>query len=178
MRTIAALGALFLVAVALVAAAIALGSEGYHALTHEELAAHLSLLPNAPQRFAATVHFANGRVATYELAGDELYLDAHILKWKPLANFFGLNTTYELDRVAGRYRDLEQERTAPRAVYSLAPERVVDLFSLRRRFAFLALLLDAEYGSATFAAVAQPAELELRVSTTGLLLREASSSSR
>ena len=42
----------------------------------------------------------------------------------------------------------------------------------------LALLLDVEYGSATFAAVAQPAELELRVSTTGLLLREASSSAR
>ena len=178
MRVIAVLGAFFLVAVALVAGAIALGSEGYHALIHEELAASLSVLPNAPQHFAATVRFANGRVATYELAGDELYLDAHILKWKPLANFFGLNTVYELDRVAGRYRALEQERAAPRTVYSLAPVRVVDLFSLRQRFAFLALLLDVEYGSATFAAVAQPAELELRVSTTGLLLREASSSAR
>ena len=178
MRAIAALGALLLIAVALAAGAIALGSEGYHALTHEELAAHLSVLPSAPQRFAATVRFANGRVATYELAGDELYLDAHILKWKPLANFFGLNTAYELDRVAGRYRAVEEERSAPRTVYSLAPERVVDLFSLRRRFAFLTLLLDAEYGSATFAAVAQPAELELRVSTTGLLLREATAVKR
>ncbi|MEW6688209.1 MAG: hypothetical protein AB1452_03850 [Pseudomonadota bacterium] len=49
----------------------------------------------------------------------------------------------------------------------------MDLFALRRRYAFLEALLDAEYGSATFVPVAGPAELELRVSTTGLLLREA-----
>jgi hypothetical protein len=42
------------------------------------------------------------------------------------------------------------------------------------RYAFLEALLDAEYGSATFARVTQPAELEARVSTTGLLMREVS----
>jgi hypothetical protein len=47
------------------------------------------------------------------------------------------------------------------------------LFGLRRRYEFLAPLLDAEYGSATFIPVTRPAELELRVSTTGLLIREA-----
>jgi hypothetical protein len=35
------------------------------------------------------------------------------------------------------------------------------------------VLLDAEYGSATFIPVTGSAELELRVSTTGLLIREA-----
>jgi hypothetical protein len=47
------------------------------------------------------------------------------------------------------------------------------LFGLRRRYEFLAPLLDAEYGSATFVPVTQPVELELRVSTTGLLIRDA-----
>ena len=54
----------------------------------------------------------------------------------------------------------------------LGQDKPMDLFGLRRRYAFLAPLLDAEYGSATFMPVAQPAELELRVSTTGLLMRE------
>ena len=40
-----------------------------------------------------------------------------------------------------------------RTVHSLAPDTPIDLFDLRRRYAFLAPLLDAEYGSATFVAV-------------------------
>jgi hypothetical protein len=58
-------------------------------------------------------------------------------------------------------------------VHSLAPDTLVDLFDLRRRYAFLAPFYDADYGSATFVAVSRPAELEVRVSTTGLLIREA-----
>jgi hypothetical protein len=49
----------------------------------------------------------------------------------------------------------------------------VELFRLRQRYAFLAPLYDAEYGSATFVQVKEPAELEVRVSTSGLLVREA-----
>jgi hypothetical protein len=48
----------------------------------------------------------------------------------------------------------------------------VDLFGLRKRYAFLAPLLDAEYGSGTFVPVRRRAEFEVRVSTTGLLIRE------
>ena len=77
------------------------------------------------------------------------YVDAHVLKWKPAVNMLGLHTAYELDRVAGRYDDIERERTANRTVYSLTPERSVDLFGLRQRYAFLSPLLDAEYGSGT-----------------------------
>jgi hypothetical protein len=85
---------------------------------------------------------------------------------------FGLHTAYELDRIAGRFRDVEQERTAARTVFPLGAKKKVDLFGLRRRYAFLEPLLDAEYGSASFVPVSEPAELELRVSTTGLLIRD------
>ena len=155
------------------AGAIAAGIHGYQALTREEIAARLSVRPAGPQRITATIRYPDGSGATYELAGDEIYVDTHILKWKPLANFLGLHTGYELDRIAGRYRTLEQERAAPRTVHALGRDRVVDLFELRQRYAFLEPLLDAEYGSATYTSVTRPAELELRVSATGLLVREA-----
>lgn len=58
-------------------------------------------------------------------------------------------------------------------MHPLGGGRTVDLFALRLRHGFLAPLLDAEYGSATYVPVTGPAELELRVSTTGLLLRPA-----
>ncbi len=152
---------------------ISLGVEGYRALTREETAARLIVQPKAPQRFSARIVYRDGREATFDLAGDEIYVDAHILKWKPMANVLGLHTAYELGRVAGRYRDLGQERTAPRTVYSLGRDRDVDLFDLRTRYTFLAPLVDAEYGSATFVPVTGPSELELRVSATGLLVRPA-----
>ena len=159
-----ALGALF--------GAIAIGTQGYRALTREDLAARIVVQPTGAQRFSATVRFADGREASYDLAGDEIYVDAHILKWRPLANVLGLHTAYELGRLAGRYRELGEERRAPRTVYLLGTERPLDLFSLRQRHAFLAPLVDAQYGSATFVPVTERAELEVRVSTTGLLMRE------
>jgi hypothetical protein len=157
---------------------ISLGMQGYRALTREELAARLVVEPKGQQRFMAKVIFPDGREAAFNLAGDEIYVDAHILKWKPVANLFGLHTAYELGRVAGRYRNIGQERTAARTVYSLGRDRDLDLFDLRQRYAFLAPLLDAEYGSASFVPVTQRADLELRVSTTGLLIRPVGESAR
>ena len=164
---------LLLLSVGGLAGSIAVGIQGYRALTREDVAARLFVRPEGPQRFAATVRFPDGRERTFDVAGDEIYVDAHILKWKPFANMLGLRTAYELDRVAGRYRAIEQERSAVRTVHSLGRERPVDLFGLRQRYKFLAPLLDAEYGSATFVPVTRPAELELRVSTSGLLIRYA-----
>lgn len=171
--TVRTLLGLLLVSVGGLAGAIGLGLHGYRALTHEEIAARVSVTPIGPQRFNAIVRIPDRADVTYELTGDQLYVDAHILKWKPVVNILGLHTAYELDRVGGRYFNIEQERDGRRTIYSLAPERVVDIFDLRQRYAFLTPLLDAEYGSATFVPVKRPAEFEIRVSTTGLLVREA-----
>jgi hypothetical protein len=151
---------------------IALGIQGYQTLTREDVVARISVSPIAPQRYAATIRYPDGKTANFIIAGDEIYIDAHILKWQPIANLLGLHTVYELDRISGRYRDIEQERTSERTLHSLSQNRPVNLFDLRQRYTFLALLLDAKYGSATFIPVIQAAELELKVSTTGLLLRE------
>jgi hypothetical protein len=154
------------------AGGIALGLQGYRAFTHEEVAAHLTVRPLGPQRIETTVRFGDGREAVYQVAGDEVYVDAHILKWHPYMNLVGLHTAYELDRVGGRYRKIEQERSATRTVHSLAEDKQVDLVGLRQRYEFLAPLVDAQYGSATFVPVSEPAEFEVRVSTTGLLMRK------
>jgi hypothetical protein len=160
------------------AATVSAGMIGYRALTREDVAARIAVKPAGAQRFTAVFRFPDGRETTYELAGDEIYVDARILKWHPYANMIGLHTAYELDRVAGRYHDIADERAAPRTVHGLSRLKPVDLYGLRRRHAFLAPVFDAEYGSATFVPVTRPAELELRVSTTGLLLREAGHDSR
>jgi hypothetical protein len=167
------LAGLLLLSLGSAAGMIALGMQGYRALTREDVAARLSVRPTGPQRFIVAMHLADGRDAIFDVAGDEVYVDARVLKWKPAASLLGLHTAYELDRVAGRYRDIAQERSAPRTVHSLGQQRPVNLFRMRERYPFLASAFDAEYGSASFVPVTGPAELELRVSTSGLLIREA-----
>lgn len=166
------LSGLLMVACALLAMGLAIGLQGYQVFTREEAAARLTVKPVGPQRFTATMLFLDGREVTYELAGDEVYVDAHILKWHPYANLLGLHTAYEFDRLGGRYRGIEQERSAPRTIHSLAQDKPIDLFALRQRHAFLAPLVDAQYGSATFVPVDGAAEFDVLVSTTGLLMRK------
>jgi len=162
-------GALLLCLAAL-GATIATGIRGYRALTYEEVAATVKTQPVGPQHFRATIVLPDQRLAMYDLAGDAFYVDAHILKWHPWANFIGLHTAYELDRVTGRYNSVADERTKLHTVYSVARTRPVDLFFWARRLKLLPLV-DAEYGSAAFVAGTRPAEYEVRVSTTGLLMR-------
>src|SRR6266568_7852143 len=164
------LAGLLCIALALLAGAIAVGLRGYRALTFEELAATVKTEPIARQRFRATIILPDRRLAMYELTGDAFYVDAHILKWHPLLNLLGVHTAYELDRVAGRYEAVADERSRPRTVYALGPPRAVDVFAAARRFK-LAPLVDAQYGSASFVAATRPARFQVLVSTSGLLIR-------
>lgn len=165
-------GAMLLLSLGALSATLSIGTQGYRAFTHEELAARVETYRTGPQTFNATFTFPDGNEATFSLTGDELYVDAHILKWKSIGNLLGLETAYEFDRVAGRYTKLEDERALPRTVFSLAKEKPVDMFELRRRFALFSPLVDAEYGSATFILAEDRGRYEVRVSTTGLLTRK------
>lgn len=164
-------GVVFL-SLAALAATIALSTQGYRALTREELAATVTTVPTGPRSFQAFVEFPDGRDTTLHVAGDQFLVDAHILKWRPLANVLGLHTQYELDRLTGRYVDIEDERRLPRTVHSLKTDKPADLFELASRYSALAFLVDTEYGSATYVEVRRPARFEVRVSTTGLLVRD------
>ena len=151
---------------------ISIAIQGYQALTREEIAAIVSVEPIGKQQFKARFSLPDGSEKFFFLEGDQLYVDAHILKWKPLANIFGLHTSYELDRVAGRYATLADETTRVRTVYSLSRDKPLNIYDLRQRFAMLIPVLDVEYGSATFINANRPEEFRLMVSTTGLLIRK------
>jgi hypothetical protein len=147
------------------------GVQGYRALLHEEVAATLEIEPMEAPWFGVTFRTPDGATRHFELAGDQVYVDAHILKWKPIANVFGLHTAYELDRISGRYFDIEEERSSQRTLFSLKLQKSLDLFLLRKDYAFLEAFVDAEYGSASYVPAREKAMYELRISTSGLLLR-------
>src|SRR6266436_10434146 len=157
----------FFLALAALAATLGIAMQGYRALTREVVAATVVTRPTGPERFLATFTFPEGRREQYEITGNALYVDAYIVKWHPRANILGLHTAYQLDRVSGRYDRLEDEQTKPRRMFALSRPTPVDMFQLARSLAFLGRMVDTEYGSATFSSARGPAELELRVSTSG-----------
>jgi len=172
------ISALLFFALAALCGTITVAMQGYQALTMEELAATVKVEPTGVQMFTARFTMADGSEKVFPLAGDQLYIDAHILKWKPLANIFGLHTSYELDRIAGRYAGLVDETSKVHTTYSLAEDRPINMFDLRSRFTFLNPFLDAEYGSATFINSNRAETFNIMVSTSGLLIRKAESKGR
>jgi hypothetical protein len=175
---VSVLSALLCLALAALFAAVTVGIHGYRALTAEEVAAVVQTDPVGPQHFRATVTMPDGRVGQFDILGDALYVDARILKWKPIVNILGLQTAYELDRVGGRYNAVPDERHRPHTVFPLGQDHMVNVFGfVHRHPTVLAPLVDATYGSGTFITVARPARYEVRVSTTGLLIRAVTDSS-
>jgi hypothetical protein len=163
---------LLMFALSALSGTIHIALQGYSALTKEEIAAIVQVDPLGEHKFRARFSMPDCCDKQFFLSGDQLYVDAHILKWKPVANLFGLHTSYELDRVTGRYALLKDEASKPHTVYSLSKDRMLNMFEFRQRFAALSLLLDAEYGSATYINASGTEELKVMVSTTGLLIRK------
>ncbi|MCB1041859.1 MAG: hypothetical protein KDC35_02910 [Acidobacteria bacterium] len=147
---------------------------GYRALVHETKVARLEIKPRAAaQQFEATIYVDDQPPQVFLLAGDEVYVDAHILKWKSWANLIGMHTMYELDRIGGRYRNLNDEFEKPRTLYHLSQKKPVNAFIVRQRYASLAPVVDAQYGSASFVPAEKTVTYDLMLSTSGLLMREA-----
>lgn len=167
------LAAALCLTVGMLLGAITVGIHGYRAFTQEALAATIKTEPLGPHHFRATVTLADSSLHMFDLAGDAVYVDAHVLKWRPIGTLLGLETVYELDRIAGRYQALSDEQQQERTVYSLAANKPFDAFDLARSYWVLRPFVDAEYGSATFIGATAPggATYEIRVSTTGLLVR-------
>src|SRR3989442_12442254 len=159
--------ALLFLALAALAATLGVATRGYRALTREVVAATVVTRPTGPERFLATFTFPDGRRELYELTGNALYVDAHIVKWHPLPTILGLHTAYQLDRVSGRYDRLEDEQTKPRRMFTLSRPPPLDMFQLARSLAFLGRVVDTGDGSATFIPARGPAGLGLRGSRPG-----------
>jgi len=175
-RVLAAVGSgvtgALLLAVAALLFIVSLNLHTYSRLTHEEPVAEIVFEKREPQRFRATLSQArSGEMQTFVLAGDEWQLDARVLRWRGWANLLGLDAQYRLERIAGRYRDIEQERNDLRTVYTLAENPGLDLWRLAGELPRWMTFVDAVYGSATYLPMADAARYEISMSQSGLVAR-------
>ena len=45
----------------------------------------------------------------FEILGDEWQMDARVVTWKPPMTMLGLDPIFQLDRLSGRYAEVEEE---------------------------------------------------------------------
>ena len=165
-------GALCLALAGLVGA-VALNLLSYHRLTYEQPVATLAFSRMAPEQYQVLLRTPDRRARLFTLNGDEWQLDARVLKWHGLANILGLDAQYRLERISGRYREVDRARREAPSLYSLAEPQGLDLWSFTQEHPSWVPWVDAVYGSATYMPMAHDARFEVRMTQSGLIARPA-----
>jgi hypothetical protein len=150
----------------------------YQRLTDESPAGEIQFAKVGAHQYNGVLTYPTGEVAYFPLSGDEWQIDARILKWTALANLMGFDTAYRLERISGRYSNINDERSDPRTVYELHPPSEIDLWKLVHEYHRWLPWFDALYGSATYLPMADGALYDIKASSTGLLARPLNQAAR
>jgi hypothetical protein len=144
----------------------------YSRLVYEAPVADLIFKATGPQRYQVTlIRVPSGQMQVFAITGDEWQLDARVLKWRGWVTLLGLDAQYRLERLSGRYVDIDQERTAPRSVFRLNETPATDFLTWSIDHPRWVPFVDAVYGSATFLPMADGARYRVSLSQSGMLAR-------
>lgn len=183
-----------LLGLALGAALLGQNVQTYGRLTYERPVATLSMRQLGPQYFEIVLAQPSdgerpARTAVYPVNGDEWRIEAQVLKWKPWANVVGLDAQYRLDRLSGRYQNIEQERTGARSVHALSggdetgglqdyvPWKL-SVWDVARKSRRYVDAVDTLYGSAAYMPMANGATYEVWITQSGLIARPTNEAAR
>lgn len=144
---------------------------GYGRLVDEQLVSRIEFSQAAPGEYVARVMIDGQTDRLFTLRGDEWQMDARVVNWKPPATLLGLDPIYQLDRLSGRYADIDEERSSMRTVHALSDEITLDVWRVARRFPALMPGVDAYYGTATYLPMADGARFEVTLTRTALIAR-------
>ena len=151
---------------------------GYNRLVDEQLVSQIEFSESAPGEYTARVMIDGEMDRLLVLRGDEWQMDARVINWKPPATLLGLDPIYQLDRLSGRYSDINDEVSEERTVHALSEAITLDIWRVARKFPGLMPGVDAYYGTATYLPMADGARFEVTLSRTALLARPVNDTAR
>lgn len=138
----------------------------YTSLTQEQLIATLTFdsIPNQSQIFIAHLNDAEGsKIDDYTLFGDQWRMDAGFIKMEYWANVFGVDSKYTLDRLEGRYKNIEDQNNKKKQSYQLEDHNLIDTMSF---------FVDTTYGSSVYTDIKINTKYSVFKTPTGLMVRE------
>ena len=151
---------------------------GYGRLVDEQVVGKIEFSQSAPGEFTARLMIDGEPDRLLELRGDEWQIDARVVLWKPPVTLLGLDPIYQLDRLSGRYSDIDDEMKEQRTVYALTEELTLDVWRVARQFPRLVPGVDAYYGTATYVPMADGARFEVTLSRDALIARPVNEAAR
>jgi hypothetical protein len=155
------------------AAVLAFSYYSYSRLTDEQLVATLEFRGVAPQEFQVRLMVDKQRDQFFNLKGNEWQIDARLVNWLPPLTILGLDPIYRLERLSGRYSEIDREQSEARTVHALANDLPIDVWTVAQRFPTVARGIDAYYGTATYVPMADGARYEVSLSRDALIARPA-----
>lgn len=165
-------------AIAASALMIAFSYYSYGRLTAEQVVSNIQFRQTATEEYEARLMILGEQDRLFRLRGNEWQLDARLINWTPPATILGLDPIYRLERLSGRYSEIDRERSEDRTVHALSPESFLDVWTLARQFPLLAPGVDAYYGSATYVPMADGARFEVSLSRDALIARPVNEAAR
>ena len=144
---------------------------GYDRLIDEQYVGRIQFSQSAPEQYVARLMVENEQDLMYELLGNEWQMDARVVTWKPPATLLGLDPIFRLDRLSGRYAEIDDERSKVRSVHALSEPVTMDVWQFARKYPKLMPGVDAHYGTATYLPMADAAVFEVTMTRTGLIAR-------
>lgn len=145
----------------------------YKRFTADKPIAQLSFTPVNNQEYDASLrlgNFCNENI--YKIYGDEWRIDSQFLKWKSWATWFGLDALYRIDRLSGRYVDINDENSKSRSAHELKTNSTLDLSKLAERYNNKFPPVDTVYGSSAYEEMKVNTLYTVFVTQSGILVRE------
>lgn len=167
LRPIRRLFGVLLIALAGVSAMLALTLVQFLRLTTDVPVASVQMHEQAPSSFLVTAQVPGKADRLYTLTGDQWQIDAKVIRWNLPALLAGAPPLYKFERLSGRYRDVQQEKTGVRSVHDLSDWPVPDLATLRRVFPNWLPFVDVEYGSAAYMPMLDGARYQIYMDPRG-----------
>jgi hypothetical protein len=152
---------------------------GYFQLVDEQVIGQIKFSESAPEQYVARLMLENEkRDRMFEILGDEWQMDARVVTWKPPMTVLGLDPIFQLDRLSGRYSEVEEELSKHRSAHALSEPAPLDVWQFARKYPKLMPGVDAHYGTATYLPMAHGAIFEVTMTRTGLVARPVNDAAR
>lgn len=168
-----------LVALAALIGLTAFDVYSYKQVLQEQVVATINFDRIEDQHYFAVLADKDGKEQRVELRGDQWQLDARIVKWDGYLATLGIKPAYRLERLSGRYYDIEKETSAKRTAYTVHNSLYgIDVWRILNTYPDWIPVIDAVYGSATYLPMEDGALFEITLSNTGLVARPINAAAR
>lgn len=168
LSSIKAIFSFLLLAAALVVAMVMLDLYSYKQALKETTIAEVWIKKLDEQYFSLKLKPAGQEAEQWLILGDQWQLDVRLLTWRGPLLFLGKQPLYRLDRLSGRYSDIELERSQKRSLYALHTGSVIDLWKWAQR---MPTWVHANYGGSVFMPLADNAHYLVQLSARGLSVK-------